>query len=104
MAVLRSRLDVILVLEQDDEARQIEFNTTVRDQLELRKRYPKIDESPADASFKLVYVAALRVKAIEAGTTFDDFVDQVLDLQIQEAPPLVPEGASQDSSQPSPEV
>jgi len=97
MTALRSRLDVSLVLEVDGKAVQYDFFTTLRDQLEMLKRYPKINEQPNEAPVKLVYVAALRTKAIEPEVTFDDFVDLCLDLQIDEAPPLARGQASQDS-------
>ena len=38
MTQLRARFDVIVVMDVDGQAVQFEFNTTLRDQLELAKR------------------------------------------------------------------
>lgn len=96
MSVLRTKLDVILVLDQDGQAVQVEFYTTLKDQLELTKRFPKVGDDPGTAPIKLVYVTALRTGAIPAATTFEQFQDLALDLQIEEPLPLVRGGASQD--------
>lgn len=98
MPALRARVDVILVLEVEGQAVQHEFFTTLKDQLELSKRYPKIESmNGGEAAFRLVHLAAERVKAVPHGTTFDDFVDSCLDLQMEDAPPLARELGSQDS-------
>lgn len=89
MAQLRARFDVIVVLEVGDEAVQYEFATTLRDQLELGKRFPKAAEDPGTAAMKLAYCAAQRTGCSPEGETFDAFVDRCLDMQLDEPPPLV---------------
>lgn len=90
MTVLRSRIDVILVLEKNGKAVQYDFYTTLKDQLEVMKRWPKAETMPqAELSIRLIYVAAQRNEMVDSSTSYDDFVDMVLDLQVSEAPPLV---------------
>lgn len=89
MTQLRARFDVIVVMDVDGQAVQYEFSTTLRDQLELSKRFPKAAEDPGSAGAKLVYCAAQRFPDISpAGETFDGFVDRCLDLQMEEPAPL----------------
>lgn len=85
---LRARFDVILVVEQDGQAVQLDFATTLRDHFELVKRFPKANEEPGTATFRLVWCAAQRVGISPEGESFDAFVDRVLDLQLDELPPL----------------
>lgn len=86
---LRARFDVIVVLDVDGQAVQYDLATTLRDQLELGKRFPKAAEDPGSASAKLVYCLCQRAGVSPDGETFDQFVDRVLDLQLEEPPPLV---------------
>lgn len=98
MAQLRARVDVILVVEQDGNAVQHEFFTTLKDQLEVTKRFPKIEQAQASEYMtKLVFCAAIRTGATSPETKFDDFVDTVIDMQIDEAPPLARSEVSKDS-------
>ncbi|MCC6434435.1 MAG: hypothetical protein IT196_05340 [Acidimicrobiales bacterium] len=86
---LRARFDVIVVLEEDGQAVQYAFATNLRDQLELAKRFPKVAEEPGSATARLVYCAAQRTGCSPEGETFEAFVDRCLDLQLDEAPPLI---------------
>lgn len=86
---LRARFDVIVVLDVDGQAVQYSFATTLRDQLELGKRFPKASDDPGSGIAKLAYCAAQRVGCSPEGEEFEAFVDRVLDLQLDEAPPLV---------------
>lgn len=85
---LRARFDVIVVLDVDDEAVQFSFATNLRDQLELTRRFPKAADEPGSATARLVYCAAQRTGCSPEGEDFEAFVDRVLDLQLDEAPPL----------------
>ena len=89
MTTMRARLDAIIVREVDGEAVQYHFFTTLRDQLELTKRYPKATDDPATAGMKLIYIAAQRCGIVPDSETFDEFIDNCLDLQIEDLPPLV---------------
>jgi len=89
MTTLRARYDLIIVREVDGKAVQYEYCTTLRDQLELSKRFPKAAEDPGSAPVKLAYLAAQRLELIPTEETFDEFVDLCLDWQLEDAPPLV---------------
>lgn len=92
--MLRARFDVIVVLEVEidedspPQAVQYEFATNLRDQLELTRRFPKIEDDPGSAPVKLAYLAAQRTGCSVEGETFDEWVDRTLDFQLEEAPPL----------------
>lgn len=86
---LRARFDVILVVEQDGKAVQFDFATNLRDHFEMAKRFPKAAEEPSTATFKLIWCAAQRVGISPEGEAFDAWVDRVLDVQLDELPPLV---------------
>lgn len=86
---LRARFDVIVVLAEGDKAVQYSLPTTLRDQLELGRRFPKAADDPGSATAKLVYCAAQRTGCSPDGESFDEFVDRCLDLQLDELPPLV---------------
>lgn len=88
MTALRARIDVVLVVEVDGQAVQHAFHTTLRDQIELPKRYPKQAQDPVEGGLRLVFIAAQREEIAGADETFDAFVDRVLDLAISEPPPL----------------
>ncbi len=88
MTQLRARFDVIVVMDVDGQAVQYEFNTTLRDQLELSKRFPKAFEDPGSVGPKIVYCALQRAGYSPAGETFDEFVERCLDLQMEEPAPL----------------
>lgn len=94
---LRARFDAIIVLEEPDPhdagrtvAVQYELSTTLRDQLEVHKRFPKIETEPATAPMRLVWCAAQRLGIIPADEEFDAWVDRTLDFQLEELAPLTP--------------
>lgn len=88
MATLRARYDVIIVRDENGLAVQHEYATTLRDQLELSKRFPKAGDDPGSAPVKIAYLAAQRVGAIPPDEPYDTFVDACLDFQLEELPPL----------------
>ena len=55
----------------------------------MAKRFPKAAEEPSTATFKLIWCAAQRVGISPEGEAFDAWVDRVLDVQLDELPPLV---------------
>lgn len=85
---LRARFDFIVVLDVDGQAVQYEGATTLRDQLELTKRWPKAGDEPGSASARLVFCALQRLGVSPDDETFEVWVDRCLDMQLEEPPPL----------------
>lgn len=78
---LRPRLDVAVQI--DGQIHQV--TTTLRDTLELRKRFKGAIDDEAEGTVKLVFVACERAGIF--GGSYEEFVDAVEDMEIR-TPPL----------------
>lgn len=84
MSALRPRIDFTVVVAGATHT----GHTTVRDMLEAQRQFPELDKDhQMVVATKVIYLAARRIGATEAAT-FDEFVDQLDDIEFEDPPPL----------------